>query len=153
MSIQIDSKCRIILDGWQTLFNVAQSHDGTRVWSTTGHPVKMPHSRYSLTSSYGLNPGVAGLDQFEMDVRRIVAAAHTEYLEYVGRKEVVAAARTNSLEALTKAQDAATLATRDLQDALKTANAVAAMVLLPMIADSAKLANQISGLIHAMTEQ
>lgn len=87
MSLQIDTTSRIILDGEQTLFNVAQAEDGTKVWSTTGHPVTMPHNRYSLTISYGLNPGVAGLDQFEMDVRRIVAAAHDEYLESVGRKE------------------------------------------------------------------
>jgi hypothetical protein len=87
MSIQIGSTSRIILDGEQTLFHVAQVQEGTKVWSTTGHPVTMPHNRYNLTSSYGLNPGVAGLDQFEMDVRRIVAAAHSEYLESVGRNE------------------------------------------------------------------
>lgn len=85
--VQIGTTGRIILDGVETLFNVAQAQDGTKVWSTTGHPVTMPHNRYNLTSSFGLNPGVAGLDQFEMDVRRIVAAAHGEYLESVGRNE------------------------------------------------------------------
>lgn len=52
-------------------------------------------------------------------------------------------------EELTKALHSATFATQELQQALKTADAVAALVLLPMIADAARLAQQISGLIHA----
>jgi len=56
-------------------------------------------------------------------------------------------------EELTKALNSATFATRDLQDALKTADAVAALVLLPMIADAARLAQQISGLIHARADR
>ena len=56
-------------------------------------------------------------------------------------------------EELTKALHSATFATRELQDALKTADAVAALVLLPMIADAARLAQQISGLIHARADR
>lgn len=87
MTIQIDTTGRIILDGEQTLFLVAQAKDGTKVLNTTGHLIAMPHSRYNLTSSYGLNPGVAGLDQFEMDVRRIVQAAQIAYLCVVSHNE------------------------------------------------------------------
>ena len=56
-------------------------------------------------------------------------------------------------EELTKALHSATLAMRELQDALKTADAVAALVLLPMIADAARLEAQISGLIHARADR
>ena len=56
-------------------------------------------------------------------------------------------------EALTKALHSATFASRELQDALKTADAVEALVLLPMIADAAGLAQQISGLIHARADR
>jgi hypothetical protein len=56
-------------------------------------------------------------------------------------------------EALTKALHSATFASRELQDALKTADAVEALVLLPMIADAAGLAQQISGLIYARAER
>jgi len=52
-------------------------------------------------------------------------------------------------EELTKAWHSAQLAMQDLQAALKTADAVSAMVLLPMIDDAARLALQIRGLIHA----
>jgi hypothetical protein len=56
-------------------------------------------------------------------------------------------------EELTKALHSATFAVRELQDALKTADAVEAMVLLPMIADAARLAQAISGLIHARADR
>jgi len=56
-------------------------------------------------------------------------------------------------EALTKALHSATFAGRELQDALKTADAVEALVLLPMIVDAARLAQQISGLIHAKADR
>ena len=56
-------------------------------------------------------------------------------------------------EALTKALHSATFATRELQDALKTADAVEALVLLPMIADAARLVQQVSGLIHARADR
>ena len=56
-------------------------------------------------------------------------------------------------EELTKALHSATFATQELQAALKTADAVAALVLLPMIADAARLAQQISGLIHARADR
>jgi hypothetical protein len=54
---------------------------------------------------------------------------------------------------LTKALHSAKSATRELQDALTTADAVAALVLLPMIDDAARLAQQISGLIHARADR
>jgi hypothetical protein len=56
-------------------------------------------------------------------------------------------------EDLTKALHSATFTVRDLQDALKSANAVEALVLLPMIAEAAKLAQAISGLIHARADR
>ena len=55
-------------------------------------------------------------------------------------------------ESLIKALHSAQFATGELQDALKTADAVTALVILPMIADAARLAQQISGLIHARKE-
>lgn len=54
---------------------------------------------------------------------------------------------------LTKALHSAQFAARELQGALKTADAVAALVLLPMIADAARLAQQISGLICARADR
>ena len=56
-------------------------------------------------------------------------------------------------EELTKALQLQSAAARQLQEALKTADSVAALVLLPMIADAAKLAQQISGLIHAKADR
>jgi hypothetical protein len=53
-------------------------------------------------------------------------------------------------ESLTKALHSATFSGSELQDALKTADAVEALVLLPMIADAARLSQKISGLIHAI---
>lgn len=55
-------------------------------------------------------------------------------------------------ESLTKALHAAQFVVQDLQIALKEADSVSALVLLPMIADAAKLEQQISGLIAAMKE-
>jgi hypothetical protein len=56
-------------------------------------------------------------------------------------------------EELTKALQLQSAAARQLQEALKAADSVAALVLLPMIADAAKLAQQISGLIHARADR
>ena len=56
-------------------------------------------------------------------------------------------------EDLTKALHSAQFASRELQDALKTADAVEALVLLPMIADAARLAQAVSGLIHARADR
>ena len=56
-------------------------------------------------------------------------------------------------EELTKALHSAQFASRELQDALKTADAVTALVLLPMIAAAARLAQQIGGLIHARADR
>jgi hypothetical protein len=56
-------------------------------------------------------------------------------------------------EELTKALHSVTFATQELQQALKTSDAVAALVLLPMIADAARLAQRISGLIHARADR
>lgn len=58
-----------------------------------------------------------------------------------------------NLEPLFKALDSAMFATRELQDALKSASAVEALVILPMIADAARLQQQISGLITAMQSE
>ena len=52
-------------------------------------------------------------------------------------------------EYLTKALHSAKFAAQELQGALRTADPVVALVLLPLIADAARLEMQISGLIHA----
>ena len=53
------------------------------------------------------------------------------------------------LEPLFKALDSARFATQELQDALKSASAVEALVILPMIADAARLQQQIGHVIAA----
>jgi len=53
-------------------------------------------------------------------------------------------------EQLTKANDCLRFATDDLRGALADANAVQALVLLPLIADTTRLAQQVSALIVAM---
>lgn len=53
-------------------------------------------------------------------------------------------------EQLTKANDCLRFATDDLRGALADANAVQALVLLPLIADTTRLAQQVSALIEAM---
>ena len=58
-----------------------------------------------------------------------------------------------NIEPLLKALDSAKFATRELQDALKSAGAVEALVILPMIADAARLQQQIAGLITAMQSE
>ena len=58
-----------------------------------------------------------------------------------------------NLEPLLKALDSAKFATQELRDALKSASAVEALVILPMIADAARLQQQISGLITAMQSE
>jgi hypothetical protein len=58
-----------------------------------------------------------------------------------------------NIEPLFKALDSAKFATRELQDALKSAGAVEALVILPLIADAARLQQQISGLITAMQSE
>jgi hypothetical protein len=52
-------------------------------------------------------------------------------------------------ESLTKARDCAQFAHDDLRAALHDASAVEALVLMPMIADAAKLVQQIEALISA----
>ncbi len=54
-------------------------------------------------------------------------------------------------ENLTKARDCATFAAEDLRRALADADPVAALVLLPLIADAARLAQQVGALIEART--
>ena len=56
-------------------------------------------------------------------------------------------------EQLTQAMHSSQFAAQHLQAALKTADAVEALVLLPMIADAARLVQQISGLIHARADR
>lgn len=58
-----------------------------------------------------------------------------------------------NLEPLFKALDSAMFATRELHDALKSAGAVEALVILPLIADAARLQQQISSLITAMQSE
>jgi len=53
-------------------------------------------------------------------------------------------------EQLTKASDCLRFAADDLRGALADANAVQALVLLPLIADTTRLAQQVSALIEAM---
>jgi len=53
-------------------------------------------------------------------------------------------------EQLTKANDCLQFAADDLRGALADANAVQALVLLPLIADTTRLAQQVSALIEAM---
>jgi hypothetical protein len=53
-------------------------------------------------------------------------------------------------EQLTKANDCLRFAADDLRGALADANAVQALVLLPLIADTIRLAQQVSALIEAM---
>jgi|GEM_PF-5950521 len=53
-------------------------------------------------------------------------------------------------EQLTKANDCLRFAADDLRGALADANAVQALVLLPLIADTTRLAQQVSALIEAM---
>ena len=55
-------------------------------------------------------------------------------------------------EELIKALHSSQFATRELRAALKTADAVAALVLLPLITDAARLTQKISGLICAKAE-
>ena len=58
------------------------------------------------------------------------------------------------LEPLFKALDSARFATQELRDALKSsASAVEALVILPMIADAARLQQQIACLITAMQSE
>jgi len=52
-------------------------------------------------------------------------------------------------EDLTKARDCAAFAAEDLRRALADADPVEALVLLPMIADAARLAQQVGALIEA----
>ena len=56
-------------------------------------------------------------------------------------------------EELKMALHSAQFATEELQAALKDADAVEALVLLPMIADAARLVQQVSGLIHARADR
>ena len=58
-----------------------------------------------------------------------------------------------NIEPLLKALDSAKFATQELQDALKSAVAVEALVILPLIADAARLQQQISSLITAMQSE
>ena len=58
-----------------------------------------------------------------------------------------------NLEPLLKALDSAKFATQELRDALKSASAVEALVILPMIADAARLQQQIACLITAMQSE
>ena len=58
-----------------------------------------------------------------------------------------------TLEPLLKALDSAKFATQELRDALKSASAVEALVILPLIADAARLQQQISSLITAMQSE
>jgi hypothetical protein len=90
VSIQINTASTILLDGEPTRFRLYQDEKGTTVLTTGGHTVTMPHTRYSLTTSYGLNPGVAGLNQFEADIRLIVDREHAEYLASLGHVAPVA---------------------------------------------------------------
>ena len=53
-------------------------------------------------------------------------------------------------EQLTKANDCLRFAADDLRNALADSNAVQALVLLPLIADTARLMQQVSALIEAM---
>ena len=55
-----------------------------------------------------------------------------------------------TLENLTKALHSANSARAELQDALHTADPVAGLVILPIIWDAARLAEQISALLSAM---
>lgn len=52
-------------------------------------------------------------------------------------------------EDLIQARDCALFATRDLRSSLAKASAIEALVLLPLIAQAAQLANAIAGLIEA----
>lgn len=56
-------------------------------------------------------------------------------------------------EELLKAQHSAQFTTQELQAALKSADAVTALLLLPMIAQAAGLTRQIDELIHARRER
>ena len=58
-----------------------------------------------------------------------------------------------NLEPRRKALDSAKFATQELRDALKSASAVEALVILPLIADAARLQQQISSLITAMQSE
>ena len=53
-------------------------------------------------------------------------------------------------EQLTKANDCLRFAADDLRNALADSNAVQALVLLPLIADTARLMQQVSALIESM---
>lgn len=54
---------------------------------------------------------------------------------------------------LTQALQSAQATTQALQAELKTADAVTALVLLPMIADASRLAARINELLHAKMER
>lgn len=90
MSMQINTKDEILIDGERTGLCVEQAWDGTRVYpdvsrvmeadkepgrrgSFGGAPYQMPATRYNLTTDKFLNPGVAGVSQFETDIRALLA--------------------------------------------------------------------------------
>lgn len=79
MSIEIDSANRIILDGQQTGLAVTQRSSGTVVYTPEGPSTqyaehKMPQERYSLAHDHPAS-GAAGRQQFENDIRAMIAAA------------------------------------------------------------------------------
>lgn len=70
--IQIDTSNCVRLDGVSTKLCVTQDANGTRVYDRAGKVYTMPSTRYSLTTDQ-TNPGVAGVSQFDSDIRALLA--------------------------------------------------------------------------------
>jgi formylmethanofuran dehydrogenase subunit C len=73
MSIQIATNNEIVIDGKATGYGVMQAASGTIV-SKGREVLALPANRYNLTTDAYLNPGVAGVTQFEADVRAALQA-------------------------------------------------------------------------------
>ncbi|MEY4415381.1 MAG: hypothetical protein RIQ53_2674 [Pseudomonadota bacterium] len=73
MTIQIATNNEIILDGQATGYGVTQAASGTIV-GKGGAVLALPANRYNLTTDKFLNPGVAGVTQFESDLRAAILA-------------------------------------------------------------------------------
>lgn len=73
--IQINTRQGIVIDDTATRLAVIQERDGTLVYDRyTGQTVVMPHDRYNLTSDRTVQ-GIAGISQFEADIRALSVAA------------------------------------------------------------------------------
>ena len=71
MTVRIATNNEIVIDGSYTGYGVYQAEEGTIVYKFRGPVLKMPRNRYSLSGSKPLS-GNPGLDQFEVDFRKLI---------------------------------------------------------------------------------